>query len=176
MQLKLYTLPFLHLNYLLFLRPWRLRYAWDIWMYSSLTNSSKTHIANEVACLPLHNSVKVDFVARNLFYPTTIKTASVYRLASTDAETTENPASFYEAKPLCGFTHVVGGFSVVVKTLRIMWYYKSVVYSNFVWRYREVNISWSWAVVSSLFYFCRVLPHNQFLLSNKKISINLISG
>ena len=102
LQLKLYTLPFLHTNYLLFLRLRRLRYAWDIWMYASLTNSSKTHIANEVASLPPHNSVKVNFVAINLFYPATIKTASACRHGSADAETTGNTSPFHGAKPLCG--------------------------------------------------------------------------
>ena len=85
-------------------------------MYASLTHTSKTHIANEVAGLPPHNSVKEDFVAMNFFLTYYIKTASACRHGSADAETTENPTSFYEAKPPCGFTHVVGGFSVVVKT------------------------------------------------------------
>ena len=93
--------------------------------------------------MPPHYSVKDDFVAMNLFFTYYIKTASASRHASTDAETTENPASFYEAKPLCGFTHVVGGFSVVVKSLRILWYYKCVVYFDFVGRYRMVYLSWS---------------------------------
>ena len=97
--------------------------------------------------MPPHYSVKDDFMAMNLFQTCCIKTASASRHGSADAETTENPASFYEVKPRSGFTHVVGGFSVVVKTWGTMWYYESVDYFNFVRILRVVKFLWSGFVV-----------------------------
>ena len=102
------------------LAPAAILYACDICDYAPTAHNRKTHIANEVACLPPHTFHKDDFVAMNLFYLATSRPHPCNVKAYTDAETTENPASFYEAKPQSGFTHVVGGFSVVVKTLRII--------------------------------------------------------
>ncbi|PWM43732.1 MAG: hypothetical protein DBX47_06780 [Clostridiales bacterium] len=90
-------------------------------MYASLTNTSKTHIANEVAGLPPHTFHKVDFVSIYLFLTCYIKTASVYRLASTDAETTPNPAHIM-GKTAVRFTLLCKvGFGGVAIVFRIVY-------------------------------------------------------
>ena len=83
---------------------------------------------------------KDDFVAMNLFLPYYIKTASASRHGSADAETTPNPAHKV-GKTALRFTLLCKvGFGVVVIVLRFMWYYKGMVYFNFVWRYRVVYL------------------------------------
>ena len=71
----------------------RLRYACDICDYSPAANNRKTHIANDVEGFPHHAFLKRRLRNNLPFYPATVKTASAYRHASADAETTKNPAS-----------------------------------------------------------------------------------